>query len=71
MDEQWDAINLLQSLIPDDSIKKNIKNSAFEVFFFSGTIYSKVKVSPLQAMKAHEGCECKGPHIHSHGSKKR
>ena len=21
----------------------------------------KVKVSPLQAMKAHGGCECKGP----------
>ena len=25
----------------------------------------KVKVSPLQAKKAHGGCECKGPHIHS------
>ena len=31
----------------------------------------KVKVSPLQAMKAHGGCGCKGPHIHSHGTRKR
>ena len=31
----------------------------------------KVKVSPLQVMKAHGGCGCKGPHIHSHGTRKR
>ena len=31
----------------------------------------KVKVSPLQAMKAHRGCGCKGPHIHSHGTRLR
>ena len=31
----------------------------------------KVKVSPLQAMEAHGGCGCKGPHIHSHGTRKR
>ena len=31
----------------------------------------KVKVSPLQAMKAHGGCGCKGPHIHRHGTRKR
>ena len=31
----------------------------------------KVKVFPLQAMKAHGGCGCKGPHIHSHGTRKR
>ena len=30
----------------------------------------KVKVSQLQAMKAHGGCGCKGPHIHSHGTRK-
>ena len=30
----------------------------------------KGKVSPLQAMKAHGGCGCKGPHIHSHGTRK-
>ena len=28
-------------------------------------MFVKVKVSPLQAMKAHGGCGCKGPHIHS------
>ena len=32
---------------------------------------SKGKGIPLQAMKAHGGCECKGPHIHSHGTRKR
>ena len=26
----------------------------------------KLKVSPLQAMKAHVGCEYKGPHIQNH-----
>ena len=31
----------------------------------------KVKVSPLQAMKAHGGCGCKGPHLHNHGTRKR
>ena len=31
----------------------------------------KVKVSPLQAMEAHGGCGCKGPHIHSHGTRMR
>ena len=30
----------------------------------------KVKVSPVQAMEAHGGCGCKGPHIHSHGTRK-
>ena len=30
-----------------------------------------VKVSSLKAMKAHGGCGCKGPHIHSHGTRKR
>ena len=34
-------------------------------------IYIKVKVSPLQAMNAHGGCGCKGPHIHSHGTRMR
>ena len=34
-------------------------------------IILKVQVSPLQAMKAHEGCGCKGPRIHSHGTRKR
>ena len=29
------------------------------------------KVSPLQAMKAHGRCGCKGPHIHSHGTRMR
>ena len=33
--------------------------------------YKKVKVSPLQAMKAHGGYGYKGPHIHSHGTRKR
>ena len=31
----------------------------------------KVKLSPLQAMKAHRGCGYKGPHIHSHGTRMR
>ena len=31
----------------------------------------EVKVSPLQAMKAHVGCGCKGLYIHSHGTRKR
>ena len=31
---------------------------------------TKVKVSPLQGMKAHEGCGCKGPHIHNHGTRR-
>ena len=35
------------------------------------TICVKVKVFPLQAMKAHGGCGCKGQHIHSHGTRKR
>ena len=30
-----------------------------------------VKLSPLQAMKAHGGCGCKGAHIHSHVTRKR
>ena len=34
-------------------------------------ILKKVKVSPLQAKKAHVGCGCKGPHIHSHGTRMR
>ena len=31
----------------------------------------KVKESPVQAMKALVKCGCKGPHIHSHGIRKR
>ena len=31
----------------------------------------KVNLSPLQAMEAHGGCGCKGPHIHSHGTRMR
>ena len=31
----------------------------------------KAKVSPLEAMKAHVECECKGPHIHNHGTRMR
>ena len=31
----------------------------------------KVKISPLQALKTPGECECKGPHIHSHGTRKR
>ena len=31
----------------------------------------KGKVSPIQAMKAHRGCDCKGKHIHSLGTTKR
>ena len=34
------------------------------------TVFNKkVKVSPLQAMKSHRGCGCKGPHIHSHSTR--
>ena len=29
-----------------------------------------VKVPSLQAMKAHRGCECKGPHIRSQDTRK-
>ena len=32
---------------------------------------NKVKISPLQAMKVHGECGCKGSHIHSHGTRKR
>ena len=32
---------------------------------------SNKKVSPLQAMKAHGDCGCKGPHIHNHGTRMR
>ena len=35
------------------------------------SIRCKVKVSPLQTMKVHRGCGCKGPHIHSHSTRKR
>ena len=28
--------------------------------------YRIVKISPLQSMKAHGGCGCKGPHTHNH-----
>ena len=28
-------------------------------------------MSPLQAIRAHGGCGCKDPHIHSHGNRKR
>ena len=34
-------------------------------------IIVKGKGIPCHAMKAHEGCGCKGPHIHSHGTRKR
>ena len=34
-------------------------------------IIIKAKGTPLQTMKAHGGCECKGPHIHSHGTRRR
>ena len=30
----------------------------------------KVKIFPLEAMKAQGGCGCKGPHIRSHGAKR-
>ena len=33
-------------------------------------VSQKLKVSPLQAMKAHGGCACKDPHIHSHSTRK-
>ena len=29
------------------------------------------ETSHLQVMKAHEGCGCKGPHVHSHGTRKK
>ena len=32
--------------------------------------YVKIKISPLQTMKAHGGCECKGPYIRNHGTRK-
>ena len=34
------------------------------------TIGKPVKASPLQAMEAHGECGCKGPHIHSNGTRK-
>ena len=43
------------SLSPQISVSWNI--------FYSTTALKKEKVSPLQAMKAHGGCGCKGPYI--------
>ena len=37
----------------------------------SETHRATIKVSPLQAMKAHRGCGHKGPHIHSNGTRMR
>ena len=42
-----------------------------EISEFSQLTVIKVKVSPLQAMKADGGCGCTGPHIHSHGTSKK
>ena len=39
--------------------------------FFSPFLSPNKKVSPLQTMKAHGVCGCKGPHIHSHGIRTR
>ena len=41
------------------------------IFSFISNILVKVKVSPLQAMKAHGECGYKGPHIHSQGTRMR
>ena len=53
--------------IKSEFLRKYIR----EITEFSELTAKKVKVSPLQAMKAHGECGCKGPHIHSHGTSKR
>ena len=47
------------------------QKSYFHLFKDINHILLLIKVSPLQAMKAHGGCGCKGPHIHSHSTRKR
>ena len=38
---------------------------------FMELAYLYIDVTFYQKMKAHGGCECKGPHIHSHGTRMR
>ena len=49
------------------------QQAQYPLFFFQtcANLKGKGKVSPLQAMKAHGVCGCKGPHIHSHGTRMR
>ena len=51
--------------------KKKIKEMTNMAVIRNLFIMLKVKIPPLQAMKAQGGCGCKGPHIHSHGTMKR
>ena len=67
---QWNKIfHLLSSQIRKKIILKKLDRGFYEFRFYITLKY--VKVSPLQAMKAHAGCGCKGSHIHSHGTRKR
>ena len=47
-----------------ESKKEKKKEEGFE-------LKGKPNVSPLQVMKVHGRCGCKGPHINSHGTRKR
>ena len=56
---------------PQEQFGQEDKNKVQCIYKCLSYECSKVKVSPLQAMKAHGGCRCKGPHIQSHGTRMR
>ena len=65
---------LLQCTLPPNNVPKPYSfysrvNGLQNATITTSGVLVKIKV-PLQAMKTHRGCGCKGPHKHSHGTRK-
>ena len=60
----------LEKILSSRLLSKKLKLKTYKTIILQ-VVLVKVKVSPLQAMKAHGVCGCKGPHIHSHGTRMR
>ena len=54
----------------NDVISRPQRWSVREILPNPSNFHVKIKLSPLQAMKAHRGCGCKGPLIYSHSTRR-